>query len=206
MNKTTRKVLLTGFEPFDGGNINPSELIATHLHGSEIHGYEIVGKILPCCFGPATRDLKRHMRRIRPALVICLGQAGGRDGITPERIAVNIADANIPDNAGRQPIDKPVINGGPAAYWSTLPIREIVSALRSRNIPASISNSAGTFVCNHVFYGLMHALQESPEVRGGFIHVPFMPQQAGKSKPRLPLKKMIEAIKEAIRVSLESAK
>jgi len=202
MNKTTRKVLLTGFEPFGGGKINPSELIATHLHGREIHGHEIVGKILPCCFGSAMRDLKLHMRRIRPTLVICLGQAGGRAGITPERIAINIADANIPDNAGRRPVDKPVIKHGPAAYWSTLPIKEIVVAIGSRGIPASISNSAGTFVCNHVFYGLMHTLRKTPEVRGGFIHVPFMPRQAGRTKPRLSLKKMISGIEEAIRVSI----
>lgn len=205
MNKTTRKVLLTGFEPFGGGSINPSELIATHLHGHEIHGHEIVGKILPCCFGPAINELKLHMRRIRPTLVICLGQAGGREGITPERIAINIADANIPDNAGRRPVDKPVIKHGPAAYWTTLPIKEIVSAIQSHGIPSSISNTAGTFVCNHVFYGLMHELREKPGVRGGFIHVPFLPKQAGRTNPRLPLKKMIVAITEAIQISLQVA-
>ncbi len=206
MNKTTRKVLLTGFEPFNGGTINPSELITNHLHGREIHGHEIVGRILPCCFGQATRDLKRHMKSIKPALVICLGQAGGRAGITPERIAINISDAEIPDNAGKQPVDKPVIHGGTAAYVSTLPIKAIVSAIRSHDIPASVSNSAGTFVCNHVFYGLMHELREKPAVRGGFIHVPFLPKQAARSQPRLALKKMIAGIEEAIRVSITAGK
>lgn len=206
MNETTRRVLLTGFEPFNGGNINPSELIVNHLHCREIHGFEIAGRILPCCFDQATRDLKRHMKRIKPAIVICLGQAGGRAGITPERIAINIADADIPDNAGKQPVDKPVIRGGPAAYVSTLPIKAIVSAIRSHDIPASVSNSAGTFVCNHVFYGLMHELRETPAVRGGFVHVPFLPKQAGRSKPRLALKKMLAGIEEAIRVSITTAK
>jgi pyroglutamyl-peptidase len=146
--------------------------------------------------------LDREIRRLDPALVICLGQAGGRAEITPERIAINVDDARIPDNAGRQPVDRPIVQRGPAAYWSKLPIKAIVTALRARDIPAAVSQTAGTFVCNHVFYGLMHALRRRRGVRGGFVHLPWLPDQAGAGQPSLPLDVMLRAVEEMLRVTL----
>ncbi len=192
-----KTLLLTGFEPFGGAARNPSGEIARRLHGTVVAGHRVAGALLPCVFGAANRELKRQLRATQPALVICLGQAGGRADITPERVAINLDDARIADNAGRQPIDRPIAKRGPATYWSTLPIKAIVAALRRRGIPASVSQTAGTFVCNHVFYGLMHELRAQKRVRGGFIHVPFLPAQT-KTQPSLPLEKMTAAIRIAI--------
>lgn len=198
----TQKVLLTGFEPFGGEAINPSGEIARQLHGTVIAGHRVVGALLPCVFGAAITELKRQLRATKPALVLCTGQAGGRAEITPERVALNVDDARIADNAGCQPIDRPIAKRGPAAYWSTLPIKAIVAALRRRGIPASVSQTAGTFVCNHVFYGLMHELRAQGKRRGGFIHLPFLPEQA-KDQPSLPLETMTAAIGVAIETALK---
>ena len=196
--KKSRKVLLTGFEPFGGESINPSAEIARLLHGTSIAGHEVVGALLPCVFGASVTELKKQIRMVKPALVICVGQAGGRADITPERVAINVDDARIADNAGRQPVDRAIAGKGPAAYWSTLPVKAIMAALQSRGIPASVSQTAGTFVCNHVFYGLMHGLRGRKDIRGGFIHVPFLPEQAKAGQPMLPLEKMTEGIVLAI--------
>ena len=144
----------------------------------------------------------RLLRAHQPSLVICVGQAGGRAEITPERVAINIDDARIADNAGSQPIDSPVVRSGPAAYWSRLPIKAIVAELHARKIPAAVSQTAGTFVCNHVFYGLMHALRRRPGVRGGFVHVPFLPEQAKRGEPSLALETMVEAIAVTVETAL----
>lgn len=194
-------VLLTGFEPFGGESINPSAEIARQLHGTIIGKHRVVGALLPCVFGAAIAELKKQLRATQPRLVICVGQAGGRAEITPERVAINVDDARIPDNAKQQPMDRPIVRGGPTAYWSTLPIKAIVAELRRRNIPAAVSQTAGTFVCNHVFYGLMHELRRQKTARGGFIHVPFLPEQAN-GKPSLPLATMTAAIESAIAVAL----
>ncbi len=199
-----RKVLLTGFEPFGGESINPSGEIARQLHGTVIGGHRIVGALLPCVFGAAFAELKKQVRATKPVLVVCVGQAGGRTEITPERVAINVDDARIADNAGRQPVDRPVVRGGPAAYWSTLPIKAIVAALKQRGIPGAVSQTAGTFVCNHVFYGLMHALRKQKKVRGGFIHVPFLPEQANAGQPSLPLDTMTAAITCALEVAVRT--
>ncbi|MFM1943136.1 MAG: hypothetical protein RI897_2118 [Verrucomicrobiota bacterium] len=168
-----KTVLLTAFEPFGGHASNPSELVANHLNNHTIEGHRIVGSTLACEFGKSLHQLKSLLHQFQPSLVICLGLAENRADITPERIAINEEDARIPDNAGYQPISHPVVPDGPAGYWSTLPIKAIVAALRSRQLPASISYSAGTFVCNHVFYGLMHELTtHSSKARAGFIHIP----------------------------------
>ena len=193
-----KTVLLTGFEPFGGETINPSAEIARLLHGTIVARHQIAGALLPCVFGAAITELKKQIRATKPALVICLGQAGGRTDITPERVALNVDDARIADNAGRQPIDQPIRPKGPAAYWSTLPIKAIVAALQQRGLPASVSQTAGTFVCNHVFYGLMHALRGQKKTRGGFIHVPFLPEQAQAGQASLPLETMVEAVSVAI--------
>lgn len=197
-----KTVLLTGFEPFGGETVNPSQELARHWHGRVIGGHRIVGALLPCVFGAAITELKKQIRATKPVLVICVGQAGGRADITPERVAINVDDARIPDNAGRQPVDRAIVRGGPAAHWSTLPIKAIVAALRQHGIPASVSQTAGTFVCNHVFYGLMHALRSRRAARGGFIHVPFLPEQATKGQPSLPLETMVEAVGVAIATAL----
>ncbi|HTL68847.1 MAG TPA: pyroglutamyl-peptidase I [Lacunisphaera sp.] len=195
-------VLVTGFEPFGGDRINPSAEIARALHGQVIAGHSVTGAILPCVFGAAIRELRKRIAAVRPVLVVAVGQAGGRDAITPERVAINVDDARIPDNAGAQPVDRAIVRGGPAAYWSTLPIKAIVATLRRAKIPAAVSQTAGTFVCNHVFYGLMHALSRQRRGRGGFIHVPFLPEQAKPGEPSLPLATMTRGIEIAVATAL----
>ncbi len=174
-----RTILVTGFEPVGGDAFNPSQAVAQALAGRTIAGRRVVGAVLPCVFGRANEELRRLLRRHRPGLVVCLGLAAGRDEITPERVAINVDDARIPDNAGAQPVDRPIARGGPAAYFSTLPVKAIVAALRAAGPRASVSQTAGTFVCNHVFYGLMRALARRPGVRGGFVHVPPVPARDG---------------------------
>ena len=203
---TPPAVLVTGFEPFGGQPVNPSAEIARQLHGRVIRGHRVVGALLPCVFGAARRELGAQIRAVRPVLVICTGQAAGRAGITPERVAINLDDAPQPDNAGQQPIDRPIVRGGPPACFSTLPVKAITTALVDRGIPASLSLSAGTFVCNHVFYGLMHGLSRtkggSRAVRGGFIHVPLLPEQAKGGQPSLTLETMTAGIALAISTAL----
>jgi pyroglutamyl-peptidase len=199
-----KTVLLTGFEPFAGETINPSGEIARQLHGTVIAGHRVVGALLPCVFGAANAELRKQIRATKASLVLCIGQAGGRAEITPERVAINVDDARIPDNAGRQPVDRPIVRGGPAAYWSTLPTKAIVAELRRHEVPAAVSQTAGTFVCNHVFYGLMHALRRQKKVRGGFIHVPFLPEQATAGQASLPLETMTAAIAWAIEVAVRT--
>ncbi|MSU23390.1 MAG: pyroglutamyl-peptidase I [Opitutus sp.] len=198
-----KTVLVTGFEPFGGDLVNPSQEIARALEGRVIAGRRVVGAVLPCVFGLANVELRKLLRTTRPELVICLGLAGGRTEITPERVAINVDDARIADNAGAQPIDEPVVRGGPTAYWSTLPIKAIVAALRQRGIPASVSQTTGTFVCNHVFYGLMQALARGRGRRGGFIHVPPVQAPGTKGQPGLPLATMINAIALAVELSVQ---
>jgi pyroglutamyl-peptidase len=167
-----KTILVTGFEPFGGDAFNPSQAVAEALDGRVVAGRRVVGGVLPCVFGRANDELRRLLRRHRPELVVCLGLAASRGEITPERVAINLDDARIPDNAGAQPIDRPIVRGGPAAYFSTLPVKAIVAALQAAGQRASVSQTAGTFVCNHVFYGLMRALARRRGVRGGFVHLP----------------------------------
>jgi pyroglutamyl-peptidase len=194
--------LVTGFEPFGGENLNPSEEIARQLNGLTLSGRRVVGRVLPCAFKASNAELGALLEEFRPELVVAVGQAGGRAEITPERVAINVDDARIADNAGFQPVDRPVIARAPTAYWSSLPIKAIVAALRKRGIPAAVSQTAGTFVCNHVFFGLMNALRGRRGVRGGFIHVPFLPEQAKLGQPSLPQETMVQAVQIAIEVSL----
>lgn len=170
-------LLLTGFAPFGGETLNPSWEAVRRLDGERLGDLTVVAAQLPTEFGAALRVLDELLERHRPTLVVAVGQAGGRAELSLERIAINVDDARIPDNAGRQPIDEPVVAGGPAAYFSTLPIKAMTRVLRDAGIPAAVSQTAGTFVCNHVFYGLLHRLQGSG-VRGGFIHIPYLPAQA----------------------------
>jgi len=194
-----RRVLVTGFEPFAGQRVNPSQLAVEKLSGRTIAGRRIETAILPCVFADAPAALRRALRRYQPELVICVGEAGGREAITIERVAINVDDARIADNAGAQPIDRAIVRRGPAAYWSTLPIKAIVAALARRKIPAAVSQTAGTFVCNHVFYGLMRTLSRRPGVRGGFIHVPYV---RGQGVPSLPIATIVAGLELAISTAL----
>lgn len=198
-------VLLTGFEPFGGETVNPSEQAVRALEGRTLAGRRVATAILPCVFGLAHTVLLQHLRKHRPSLIVCVGQAGGRAEISLERIAINIDDARIPDNAGARPTDRPVVPGAPTAYWSTLPIKAIVDALQSQGLPAGVSQTAGTFVCNHVFYGLMHALRRRTGARGGFVHLPFLPEQAARlpqRPPSLPFDQIVRALEIVVTTAL----
>jgi len=203
-----RSVLITGFEPFGGDLLNTSEVIALALQGRVISKHVIHAQVLPCVFDQSIEVLKDAIKNYKPSLIICLGQAGGRDGITPERVAINIDDARIADNHAKKPIDRTIVKGGPAAYFSTLPIKAISSELNKYKISSSVSQTAGTFVCNHVFYALMHALRTRKNVRGGFIHVPWLPEQIKnrKGQPSMPIEVMIKAIEIVVKVSLKKTK
>ncbi len=200
---TAPVVLLTGFEPFGGETANASERAVQALHGAALADHRVVGALLPVTFGDAVGALERLIHRYRPALVVATGQAGGRAALSLERVAINVDDARIADNAGRQPIDHPVVAGGPAAYFSTLPIKAMHAGLIRKGFAAEVSQTAGTFVCNHAFYGLMHLLATDPTlagVRGGFIHLPWLPAQG---HPSLPLESTVGGLALAIRTALE---
>ncbi|MEV4745695.1 pyroglutamyl-peptidase I [Streptosporangium sp. NPDC049248] len=181
-------VLLTGFEPLDGGGNSSWEAIAL------VPGVRTA--LLPCRFGEMLERLRAAVAEHDPAVVVCVGQAGGRPDVTVERVAVNLDDACVPDSAGWQPIDEPVVRGGPAAYFATLPVKACVAAARAVGVPASVSQSAGTFLCNHLFYGLMHLIAtERPGVRGGFVHLPYSPDQVlGEARPSMPVPMSAQAL------------
>lgn len=187
-------VLVTGFEPFGGDSFNPSAEIALALEGRSVAGQPVRGMVLPCVFGQALVALRRALRRERPALVICLGLAGGRTCLSLERVAINVNDARIPDNLGAAPVDEAIAAKGPVAYWSTLPIKAIRATWEEAGYPAEISQTAGTFVCNHVFYGLMRSLARRGG-RGGFVHVPHPSDAMGMDD-------MVRALEMAIEVAL----
>ena len=198
-------LLLTGFAPFGGEELNPSWEAVRRLDGERLGDLPVVAAQLPTAFGAALRVLDELLDRHRPTLVVAVGQAGGRAELSLERIAINVDDARIPDNVGRQPIDEPVVPGGPAAYFSTLPIKAMVHALRAAGFPAAVSQTAGTFVCNHVFYGLMHAIaRHKLRTRGGFIHIPYLPSQAAQhpGHPSLAQDTVVAGLRVAIETTL----
>ncbi|PHM40007.1 pyrrolidone-carboxylate peptidase [Xenorhabdus mauleonii] len=202
-----KTILITGFEPFGGEAINPSWEAIKSLQGYQVADAKIETCLLPCVFDVALQHLYAAIDSFQPELVISVGQAGGRTGISIERVAINVNDARIPDNAGKQPIDTSVISGGPAAHFSSLPIKTIAGALRKAGIPASVSQTAGTFVCNHVMYGLLHYLaQNTPSTRGGFIHIPYLPEQAANfsDMPSMTLELMTTALRLAIETAWEN--
>lgn len=161
-----KTVLITGFEPFGGESVNPSWEVVSGLDNAIIAGCRVVARQLPCVFGDSLTVLNSAIETLSPSLVLAVGQAGGRTDITVERVAINVDDARIADNRGQQPVDEPIVADGPAAWFSTLPIKAMVTAMRSAGIPASVSQTAGTFVCNHVMYGLLHKLRDTPTVKG----------------------------------------
>jgi len=200
-------VLITGFEPFERDPVNPSWEVARTLDGWTCEGAVVRALQLPCVFGRSADRLDEALAEWRPHLVLCLGLAGGRTEISVERAALNVDDARIADNAGGQPIDTEVVRGGPAAYFSTLPIKAMVRDLRAAGLPAAVSNTAGTFVCNHIFYALMHRLATWPalsQARGGFLHVPYLPEQAAPKAgaPSMVLATQVEALRVAVRTAL----
>ncbi|NWF08327.1 pyroglutamyl-peptidase I [Pseudomonas salomonii] len=195
-------LLLMGFEPFDQDPVNPSWEAVRQLDGMLLgEGVQIVARRLPCAFALVEECLAEWITQLRPAMVIATGLGPGRDSISMERVAINVNDARIPDNQGAQPVDTPVVVDGPAAYFSTLPIKAMVKALREAGVPAAVSQTAGTFVCNQVFYLLQHALAGTG-VRSGFIHVPNLPEQvAGTGLASMPLVTTVEGLRLAVQVA-----
>jgi pyroglutamyl-peptidase len=195
-------VLLTGFDPFGGESLNPSWQAVQSLHHKRIAGHRVVAAQLPTVFDASLRELARLLGEHRPALVICVGQAGGRGAISLERVAINVNDARIPDNAGAQPVDTPVVADGPSAYFTSLPVKAMLQALQGAGLPAEVSQTAGTFVCNHVFYGLMHELATRrgfKRCRGGFVHVPWLP---GQGQPNMATEDLVRGLRVAIAAAL----
>ena len=188
-----KKLLITGFAPFGGGDVNPSWMAVQALP-ARIGDFELYKMELPTVFGEAAALVLAKAEEIGADMVLSVGQAGGRDAVTPERIAVNIRDARIPDNAGNQPRGEFVAPDGPAAYFATVPVEKMAQAIRDRQIRATVSNSAGAFVCNDVMYCLLHAFAGTP-VKAGFIHVPYVPAQG---QPNMPLEQTVAALIAAI--------
>ena len=188
-----KKLLITGFDPFGGANANPSWLAVEQLP-DRVGNFELCKLQIATVYGEATRTVLETASEFHPDVILCVGQAGGRDAVTPERIGVNIRDARIPDNAGNQPRGEFVSAGGPAAYFATVPVEKMAQAIRDTQIPATVSNSAGAFVCNDTLYGLLHAYAGT-NVQVGFIHVPYLPEQGS---PSMALARIVSAIITAI--------
>ncbi|ROQ30005.1 pyroglutamyl-peptidase I [Gallaecimonas pentaromativorans] len=189
------KILLTGFEPFGGEPINPSWEAVKALAG---YRDAVVSLMLPCVFDKSLEVLGDVARALEPEIILSVGQAGGRSGISLEKVAINLNDARIPDNAGAQPVDSAVIEGAPNAYFASLPVKRLTAALKEKQIEAQVSFSAGTYVCNHVFFGACHLAQSllsRPSV--GFVHIPFLPEQAERNghAPAMALAEQITALK-----------
>ncbi|UTC56776.1 pyroglutamyl-peptidase I [Treponema sp. OMZ 906] len=200
------KILVTGFDPFGGEKINPALETIKRLPDT-ILGAQIIKLEIPTVVGKSLAKIKEAVEKENPDAVLSIGQAGGRSEITVERVGINIDDCRIPDNEGNQPIDEPVVKGGPAAYFVTVPIKAIVENIKAHNIPASISNTAGTFICNHVCYGVAHLAAArtaaGKPMKSGFIHIPFLPEQA-IGKPALTPSMSLETIVSGITHALEA--
>lgn len=197
------KILVTGFDPFDHDTVNPA-IEAVKLLPDEIAGAEIIKLEIPTVFHKSAQVIREKMVEVEPDVLLSIGQAGGRFGLTPERVAINEDDARIPDNDGNQPIDEPIQEDGENAYFSQLPIKAMVRAIRDAGLPADVSNTAGTFVCNHVMYqGLYMTATDFKATKAGFMHIPFMTgqvvDQPNKASMNLDdIAKGIEAAIEAI--------
>lgn len=190
------KVLLTGFEPFGTATSNPSGEIV-----KQISGDNIVTAILPVTYAQSAERLLELIAEHNPDVVICLGQAEGRTQITPEKVAINLDDARLPDNAGVQRSDVKILDNGPDAYFTTLPVKEMADAAKAAGVPSSVSLSAGAFLCNHVFYVAQNNFLGT-KVRSGFVHVPLMDSQAPEfpGMPTMPLDQMVKAVRAMLEV------
>lgn len=201
------KLLLTAFDPFGGDKINPA-LEAVKLVPDKIGNIDVIKLMVPTVFKKSIDTVVASMNEHKPDIVLCIGQAGGRFEVTPERVAINVDDARIQDNEGNQPIDTKIYEDGAPAYFTQLPVKAMVKRIRDSGLPSSLSNSAGTFVCNHLMYGVLYHIEKSfPGVRGGFIHVPFIPEQAVLRTPPAPSLSMTDiarAIEEAIKAIEEN--
>jgi pyroglutamyl-peptidase len=194
-------VLLTGFEPFGGEQVNPSAEIARALDGALVNGHRVVAAVLPVAFASTWIKLEGLIEKHSPVLVLATGQAGGRSELAIERIAANLIDARIPDAYGAQPIDEPVLADAPAAYFSTLPVKAMLARLRALGIPAGLSQSAGSYVCNQAFYVLGHLVATRYRgLRAGFMHVPWLPEQAARhhGQPSMAIETMVAGVRAAI--------
>lgn len=191
-----KKLLITGFDPFGGETRNPSREAVMALP-DEIGGYALTKLEIPTVFGVAAETVLRTAEALCPDVILCVGQAGGRAAMTPEAVAINLREASIPDNAGNQPRNLPVAEGGPAAYFVTLPVREMVAAVKAAGVPCALSYSAGVFVCNDLLYTLLHRY-DGTDVRVGFIHIPYLPEQAGEGVASLPLGEAVRGLTAAI--------
>ena len=190
------RLLITGFDPFGGESINPAWEAVSRLP-DQIGAWEVTKLQIPTVFGKASETVLAHAQALQPDAILCVGQAGGRKAVTPEMVGINLRHASIPDNEGSQPQDQPVAEGGPAAYFTTLPVREMVKRIQEAGIDASVSYSAGAFVCNDTLYALLHHF-EGTAVRAGFIHVPFLPQQAREGVPSMELDTIVRALEAAV--------
>jgi len=199
-----KTILLTGFEPFGGSHINPSIEACKPLDGKEYNGYKVKVAEIPLRFNEVRSNLVKAIEETKPSAVICTGQAGS-SMIRPERVAINVADARMAYNCGKKPVDEPIVDDGPVAYLSTLPLRKMLAAIEEEKVPVTISNSAGTFGCNHIFYDLMHHIEEKElGIPGGFIHVPSLPEQAMKKQgPSMSLDLIVKALDTAVKVLAE---
>jgi len=197
-----RKLLLTGFEPFGGESVNPSWEIARSLDGEQVGGYLVVARQLPVIWNQALEVMEGLIDELSPDVIVAMGQSGGRAEICPERVAINVSDSPSADNAGVVMTDEPIGNGGPVAYWSTLSIKAMVAAMREAGVPARVSNTAGTYLCNHVMYGTLHLLtRRGLGIPSGFIHVPGLPEQMAprsKGEPSLGLETQVRGIRAAL--------
>ena len=200
------KILVTGFDPFGGEKINPALETIKRLPDT-ILGAQIIKLEIPTVVGKSLAKIKEAVEKENPDVVLSIGQAGGRSEITVERVGINIDDCRIPDNEGNQPIDEPIVAGGPSAYFVTVPIKAIVEKIKANKIPASISNTAGTFICNHVCYGVAHLAAArtaaGKPMKSGFIHIPFLPEQV-IGKPALTPSMSLETIVSGITHALEA--
>lgn len=196
------KILVTGFDPFGGESVNPAWEAVSRLPET-INGAEVVRMLIPTSFERAPQAILEKVREYHPDYVISVGQAAGRTAITPERIAINMMNASIPDNDGEQPTEQKIEDNGPDGYFSLLPVVEMVKAIEAAGLPGRISNTAGTFVCNRVMYSVLHACHtEFPEMRSGFIHVPCIPEQTEKHPEwfSLPVEEITRGLEAALSV------
>ena len=191
-----KKLLITGFGPFGGADRNPAREAVMALP-SVIGDYEITPLEIPTIFGKAAETVLQATEELCPHVILCVGQAAGRAAITPEVVGINLRDASIPDNAGNQPRHTPIVEGAPAAYFSTLPVRKMTEAVQAAGLPCSLSYSAGVFVCNDLLYTLLHHY-DGTSTRVGFIHIPCLPEQAREGCPSLPLEETVQGLTAAI--------
>ena len=187
-----KKILVTGFDPFGGQPVNPAREAVLRLPDT-VGGYEIAKLEIPTVFGRAAETVLQAAEKLHPHAILCVGQAGGRAAVTPEVVAINLREASIPDNAGNMPVNTPVIENAPAAYFATLPVRDMVRAVKEKGIPCTLSYTAGTFVCNDLLYTLLHRYRDT-DVQVGFVHIPFLPEQAGEGVPSMELNTVVEAL------------